>query len=67
MDLGGASAWRMRSFIAMGHDATRIARTGSRSTCVLNGDRFMATDVLTEPCSQDLARTLLKAGPDKRA
>lgn len=29
-------------------------------SCVLNGDQFLATDVLTEPCSQDLARALLK-------
>ena len=28
-------------------------------SCVLNGDQFMATDVLTEPGSQDLARALL--------
>lgn len=28
-------------------------------TCVLNGDQYMATDVLTEPCSRDLARALL--------
>jgi hypothetical protein len=29
-------------------------------TCVLNGDQFMATDVLTDPDSQDLARALLR-------
>jgi hypothetical protein len=29
-------------------------------SCVLNGDHFMATDVLTDPCSQDLARALLR-------
>ena len=28
-------------------------------SCVLNGDQFMAADVLTEPGSRDLARTLL--------
>ncbi len=27
---------------------------------VLNGDQFIATDVLTDPCTQDLARTLLR-------
>jgi hypothetical protein len=26
-------------------------------SCVLNGDQFIAADVLTDPCSQDLART----------
>ena len=29
-------------------------------SCVLNGDQFMATDVLTEPGSQELARALLR-------
>ncbi len=29
-------------------------------TCVLNGDQSMATDVLTEPRSRDLARALLR-------
>jgi hypothetical protein len=29
-------------------------------SCVLNGNHFMATDVLTDPCSQDLARALLR-------
>jgi hypothetical protein len=29
-------------------------------TCVLNGERCMATDVLTEPCSRDLARAMLR-------
>lgn len=29
-------------------------------SCVLNGDQFLATDVLTEPSSQGLARALLK-------
>ncbi|HVB43268.1 MAG TPA: hypothetical protein VNF47_11255 [Streptosporangiaceae bacterium] len=29
-------------------------------TCVLNGDHVMATDVLTDPCTQDLARALLR-------
>jgi len=29
-------------------------------SCVLNGDQFMATDVLAEPCSQDLAWALLR-------
>jgi|HubBroStandDraft_1064217.scaffolds.fasta_scaffold111811_1 hypothetical protein len=28
-------------------------------SCVLDGDLVMATDVLTEPCSRDLARALL--------
>jgi hypothetical protein len=30
-------------------------------SCVLNDEQCMATDVLTEPCSQDLARTLLRS------
>lgn len=29
-------------------------------SCVLNGEQFLATDVLTEPCSQGLARALLR-------
>jgi hypothetical protein len=29
-------------------------------SCVLDGNQFLATDVLTEPCSQDLAWTLLR-------
>src|SRR5258708_15645639 len=29
-------------------------------SCVLNGDHVMATDVLTDPCTQDLARALLR-------
>jgi hypothetical protein len=29
-------------------------------TCVVNGERCMATDVLTEPCSRDLARAMLR-------
>lgn len=29
-------------------------------SCVLNGDQVMATDVLTDPCSYDLARALLR-------
>ena len=29
-------------------------------SCVLSGDHFMATDVLTDPCTQDLARALLR-------
>ncbi len=29
-------------------------------SCVLNGDQFLATDVLTDPCSQDLAWALLR-------
>src|SRR5258708_23358882 len=29
-------------------------------SCLLNGEQFMATDVLTDPSSQDLARALLR-------
>jgi hypothetical protein len=29
-------------------------------SCILNGDQVMATDVLTDPCTQDLARALLR-------
>lgn len=29
-------------------------------SCVLDGDQVLATDVLVEPCSQDLARALLR-------
>jgi len=29
-------------------------------SCILNGDQFIAADVLTDPCSQNLARTLLR-------
>lgn len=29
-------------------------------SCVLNGDQFLATDVLTEPGTQDLGRALLR-------
>jgi hypothetical protein len=29
-------------------------------SCVLNGDQFIAADVLTDPCSQDLARALMR-------
>jgi hypothetical protein len=29
-------------------------------SCVLNGDQVMATDVLADPCTQDLARALLR-------
>ena len=29
-------------------------------SCVLNGDQVMATDVLTDPSTQDLARALLR-------
>lgn len=33
-------------------------------SCVLNGDHVMATDVLTDPCTRELARALLRKAQD---
>jgi hypothetical protein len=36
-------------------------------SCVLNGEQHMATDVLTEPCSQDLAKALIRLAASSAA